>query len=226
MKRIIALVFCLFGCLFARAQNTITTENPYFYDEFKDGTVFFLSGERADARFNYHFVLEVMQFLDRQNNNQILNLSHKSDFTHIQIGNDIFVPLKKQGFAFVTQDGPVTLLEKKRLVGMEKKRGAYGTPGTSASIDVVGQLATGVVGSQSVSLLAPEYDYLVLEKYYLMKNRKVYAATKRNYLRLYPQIRSQLEQYLSVYKVNFNNGEQLRSLSRYCNDLLMEINKF
>jgi len=255
MKRIIILLYCLAVCLIGQTQTTITAETPYFYDEFQIGTVFFLNGEQSRAKLNYNFVLQEMQFINHQTD-QILNLVRDHTLTHIKIGKDIFVPVGRQGYAFVIQDGPITLLEKRQLVQEERKTGAYGMPAATASIDNLTHfnfsnasditLSSGTMGavrtvatdgsravtwsgtgdeinntgaSQPRYISQPIY-YKVLTEYYLMKDRRTYAATRRNYIRLYSQIRPQLEEFLKENNVDFKNDQHLRGLLMFSNSLL------
>jgi hypothetical protein len=224
MKRSILAALCLAVQVTVWTQNSQpSVQRPYFYDEFKSGIAFFSSGEVSVAEFNYNFVLQEMQFLDRRNNNQILNLVRQSSLTHIEIGKDIFVPAGKTGYAVVIQDGPVTLMKKRHLIRYAKKTGAYGTSATTASIDLVDYLSTGVdlVTSQSTQFFNPEYSYLEKNEYFLMKNKKTYTATRKNFLRLFSEIKPQLEKFISENNIDFRNEQHLRGLTKYANSLLL-----
>ena len=134
MKHYFILMICALsaGCLIAQTDgNRIVTSNPYFFDEFKEGSVFFTEGNPVRVKLNYNFVLQEIEFLDHQNNDQVLTLVRKPNMTHIEvrIGTEktVFVPLQKAGWAAVVQDGPITLLEEKRYTPEVSRKGAYGT---------------------------------------------------------------------------------------------------
>jgi len=220
MKRTTVLSIFLCICAFAKTQNTIEVK-PYFYDEFKLGTVFFSEGTPVRARLNYNFVTQEMQFLNHQNNDEILNLVRTPKMTHIEIGSDIFVPVESRGFAHVIVDGPITLLQKKRVFVEADRKGLYGTPTSTAAVETPDNFfERGLTGQRFTNFVFDTKTRTEL-KLYFMKNNRVYTASRRNFLRLYSEIRPQLEKYLSEHDVDFRNDEHLRGLTRFANNLLI-----
>ena len=207
----------LFGYLLGQTQEVKSVEKPYFFDEFKLGTVFFSNGEQAKAMLNYNFVSQQMQFLNHENNNEVLNLVRQPNLTHIEIGNDIFVPAGNKGFAWVVQDGPISLLYSKKVVVQNVKSGGYGDLSPTAAGDNINS----IFGVGIVYQFPPNTRTRTEERFYLMKNKKVYAATRRNYLALYSEIKPQLEQFLKEHRVDFKNEQHLRGLSKFANGLLL-----
>jgi hypothetical protein len=252
MKRISILVLCLASWFITYSQSPQTAATlPYFYEEFREGQVFFTEGNPVRAILNYSFILQEMQFLNHQSNNQVLTMVRKPNMTHIEIGKDIFVPVDDMGWAVVIQDGPVTLLEKRQFIP-DHKTGAYGvaltTSGaqhvssealatmttsatTSTSITPSGMSVTtvsgvsvdagGIGGGRNPHREFDAHGYKVDAKFYLMKDRRIHAATRRNFLRVYASVRPQLETFIRENRVNFNNEEHLRGLTRYANSLLL-----
>jgi hypothetical protein len=224
MKRTIILTLCVVigGWLFAKTQEVSSVERPYFYGEFKFGTVFFSDGRASRAMLNYNFVSQKMQFLDHQNNDRVLDLVHSPDITHIEIGSDIFVPVENFWFGFVIQDGPISLLKRKRVIVEASKSGGYGTPNSTAAADNIGSLqVSGAAVGQIQYNFAPATKTRVEQRFYLMKDRKTYVASRRNFLRLYPEVRPQLERFFKENRIDFKNEQHLRGLSMYANSLLM-----
>jgi len=222
MKRLTTLMFCMVLCW--GSQTLFSAESPFFNDEFKVGFVHFLDGETGSATLNYNLVTQEMQFLDHQNNNAILTLVRDPNISHIIIGNDIFVPVGRQGFAVVIQNGPVSLLRKTHLVREERQKGAFGTPTTTAAVDVVTQFDFNSMAGLSTAptqLAARPIDFLAINEYFLMKNRVPHAATRRNFLRLYREVRPQLETFMRENNIDFQNEQNLRGLTMFANSLLM-----
>jgi len=225
MKRTIILVFSLtIGWLSAKTQETVSVEKPYFFDEFKRGTVFFSNNEAATAMLNYNFVSQQVQFLDHQNDNQILDLVRQPNLTHIKIENTTFVPVDRVGFAAVIQDGPVTLLHRKRVFVERDKTGGYGIPNSAAAVDNLESLGTETTDRGGLRLFN-EFPIAtktrVENHFYLMKNNRVHGATRRNYIRLYSEVRPQLERFINEHSVDFRNEQHLRGLSKFANGLLL-----
>jgi len=223
MKRITNLILCLAFCWVGQAQTLFSEENTFFNNEFKLGFVYFLDGEVGSAKLNYNFVLQNMQFVDEENN-QILNLPHDRNISHIIIGNNIFVPVGRQGFAVVIQSGPITLLRKKHLVREERQKGAFGTPTTTAAVDVVTQFDFSSMAGLSTAptnINHRQFNYLAINEYFLMKNRTTHVATRRNFLRLYRDVRPELERFMNTNNIDFQNEQHLRGLTMFANSLLM-----
>jgi hypothetical protein len=225
MKKITIFGLCLFAAsLFAQVATVASSaiEKQYFYDEFKIGTVHFSQGDPARARLNYNFVDQNMEFVNHQDNDAILVLVRQPNMTHIEIGNDIFVPVENRGFAQVIMDGPVTLLRKKRIHVEGDKTGGYGQPNTTASVANVSTLP-GQSGVQAFInyQFPPSVKTRTELSFYLMKNNRVFSATRKNYLRLYSEIKPQLEEYLKQHKVDFKDEDHLRNFSKFANSLMM-----
>ncbi|MCL2417294.1 MAG: hypothetical protein FWD02_05095 [Bacteroidales bacterium] len=221
MKRLLTLILCLIVGWVGQTQPPFSQENTFFNDEFKIGFVYFLDGEVGSSMLNYNFVLQKMQFVE---NGQVLNLPHDRNISHIIIGNDIFVPVGRQGFAVVIQNGPVTLLRKKHLVREERQKGAFGTPTATAAVDVVTQFDfNSVVGlsTSPTNIEHRQFNYLAITGYYLMKDRNAHQATRRNFLRLYRPVRSQLETFMQENNIDFGNEQHLRGLTLFANSLLI-----
>jgi hypothetical protein len=244
MKRITILLICLFGWLMAYSQSGTS---PYFYEEFRKGKVFFTEGNPVEAIFNYSFVLEEMQFLDPEDNDQILTLVRRPNMTHIEIGRDIFVPVDRQGWALVLQDGPVTLLQKKHIIPLDKK-GPYGVPLNTSGAQIVSNLGSvmdasyilGNVGGgqarregssvfdrSAVGLSQLQLENVKTEiRHWLMRDQRVFPATRQSFLRVYSEVRPQLERFFEDNRVDFGNEQHLRSLTRYANSLLATKQKY
>jgi hypothetical protein len=218
MKHVLTLILTL-STLFAVAQTNTDffSERVYFYDEFQLGTAYFSEGNPVRVRLNYNFVTQEMQFLNHQDNDAILILISDPKMTHIKIGNDIFVPVEKQGFAQVIVDGPIALLRKKRVFVEGLTRG-YGATNTTVAMTSL----------NSISYKDGTYEFPAVTKtrtvlsFYLMKNNRIYAATRKNFLRLYSEIKPQLKKFLSENKIDFKNEAHLRGLTKFCNNLLNE----
>ena len=222
---VLALCLMTSGCLFAQDQESNTSnEKIYFYDEFQPGTVHFADGSISRAKLNYNFLLQDMQFLNAAN--EVLSLVRQPDLMYAKIGDDIFAPVDK-GYAAVVLDGPVALLQKKHIVTKRRATGAYGIENNTD------------VGMEDVSLvsfvalptsheftearqrrIADNLIHRIEVTFYLMKDKKIYPATRRNFLRLYSEIRPELKRFLSEHPVDFRNGEHLRGLTRFGNSLL------
>jgi len=235
MKRPITLIAFLLGLMFVQAQE-ITHVKPYFYDEFRPGTVFFTEGAPVRALMNYSFVSQKMLFVNPDNHNEILNLVRQPNMTHIEIGYDVFVPIQPHGFAHVISYGPITLLKRKRIFLEADRRGAYGIPTNTATVNVLSSFSS-IVGSSgdlpdglgsrtqviAHNTLEVTTRTRTEQRFYLMRDRVAIPVTRRNFLSLHREIRPQLETFISENSINFRNEQHVRSLTIFANSLLMAI---
>jgi hypothetical protein len=211
----------------AKTQIFVPDQSFYFFDKFKSGTVFFENDQIAQAKFNYNLFSQRMEFFDPENEDRLLNLIVSPNLTHIEIEKTIFVPVEPTGFAVVVQDGPVTLLRKKRLFEeLDKTRGGYEVPNSTAAVTNSASIYVGIqtvhgIGSHRLLPVSIATKTREEQRFYFMKNRVTYTASRRNFLRLYTEIRPQLEKFLKENKVDFKNEEHLRGITRYANSLLI-----
>ncbi|MCL2414634.1 MAG: hypothetical protein FWC94_05205 [Bacteroidales bacterium] len=242
MKRTIILLFCLTGWLVGQAQGARAT-NPFLYDEFQRGQVFFIEGDPVDVKINFNILDRDMQFINPKNNDQILFLVRDPNITHIEIGYDIFVLIDREGWALVVQYGPLSLLRTMRPV-RERSRGPYGTPlatsrtqelshlnmsnlsfvlslGSGLGSSSAGATVSAAAYSQPLSALPEREGFRIETAYWLTRDFQTYRpATRRNFLRLCPNISPQIEELLSQHRADFNNIEDLQALVRFSNFLL------
>ena len=241
MTRKIILLFCLVGWLAIQTQEARAT-NPFLYDEFQRGRVFFIEGEPVGAKINYNILERDMQFIDPENNDRILFLVRDPNITHIEIGDDVFVLIHREGWALVLQQGPLSLLRTMRPV-RERPRGPYGVPLTTSSVRELSHLnmsnlshvlsagsgfgsrggatVSGAAYSQPLRALPVREDFQIETTYWLTRDFQAYRpATRRNILRLCPEISPQIEDFLSEHRVDFKNAEELWALVRFSNFLL------
>jgi len=222
MKRMIVTTITLLCWLLGQAQSEVSQERSFFYDEFREGTVFFSEGNPVRANLNYNFVSQQMQFLD---NDVILDLVRQSKITHIEIGDDIFVPLGNRGFAHVIRHGPIMLLRRTHIdIVARRGQGAYGIPTNTAAVSIPPYLRTAPIGgvlASTFNYLPQQTEYRVRIHFYLMKDSNTYSATRRNFLRLYREVRPQLETFMRENNIDFQNEQHLRGLTMFANSLLM-----
>ncbi|MCL2412696.1 MAG: hypothetical protein FWC98_00980 [Bacteroidales bacterium] len=225
MKRIFTLAFCLTS-MFVQAQQTDTRDKRvFFYDTFQRGTAFFLDGTFSVAMLNYNFVSGEIQFINHLDGS-ILNLVRDPGLSHIEIQNEIFVPVDR-GFAVMILDGPVALLQKDRITLRRRTTGALGIETNTAtgqedvSLVSIVSLPTAREFETSTERNPHLINHRIETTFFLMKDQKVYSATRRNFLRLYREVRPQLETFIRENNVDFRNEQHLRGLTMFANSLLM-----
>ena len=156
-----------------------------------------------------------MEFLDIQNNDEVKSLVRSRNITRIKIEDEVYVPISNRGYAKVIQDGPVSLLHSRRVIIQSDKTDGYGRSNPTAAADNLGSVR-GISGT-----FEPNVRPRIEESFFLMKDRKIRRASRKNYLRFYPEIKPQIRQFLSEHPVDFRNKEHLRGLSKFSNGLIL-----
>jgi len=163
-----------------------------------------------------------MHFLNPEDEEDVLNLQRTPRVTHVEVEREIFVPVGKKGFAQVIQIGQVTLLRKKHFLRESKKIGAYGIHSKTAAIDMLASFNAGDAATHTApaTRLEVPVTYDIKTEFFLMKDGNIQVATRRNFLRVFREIRPQIELFLAEHQVNFNDVQHLRGLTRFGNNLL------
>ncbi|MCL2417324.1 MAG: hypothetical protein FWD02_05260 [Bacteroidales bacterium] len=241
MKRTIILLFCLTGWLAGQTQEA-RAMNPFLYDEFQQGQVFFTEGDPVDVKINFNILDRDMQFINPKDNDQVLFLVRDPNITHIEIGYDIFVLVDRE-WALVVQYGPLSLLRTMRPAP-ERPRGPYGVVLTTSGAQELSHLnmsslsfalsagsgfgsssggatVSAAAYSQPLRALPVREGFRIETAYWLTRDFQTYRpATRRNFLRLCPKISPQVGEFLSQHRVNFSDMEELSALVRFSNFLL------
>ncbi|MDX9853109.1 MAG: hypothetical protein RBS81_04925 [Tenuifilaceae bacterium] len=240
MKRIctIILIAISFSPLFSQTFNSKESlssgiehidsgESFYLMQGFSEGMIYFNDKTKSQGTLNYSLLHEKVHFID--STGRILALSDLSNVKYISIGERLLINSPKYGVLEVSFSGEYTLLIKRRLVllnGGKTNRGAYGTPGSTASISEVDKLQAGNV--LSADLLAYYKDYTnnnpdeltYEESYYIQyKNRiKVISNVKS----IYKSISKEKQQRVDAF---FLDKPSCKVLSVGClQDLFQKLN--
>jgi len=72
----------------ASVNESVSMTDLYQYPQFVSGKIFFRSGDSAVAKFNYHRLLDEMQFIDLKGDT--LNIANAAMIRLIRINNDVY----------------------------------------------------------------------------------------------------------------------------------------
>lgn len=252
MKRILfsALACCgLLASLHGQASITLrdgslkklTQEEQdsivFVHPTFTDGTVLFRNGQRSQAEMNYNCYSQQLLFKQKnaKGETEILSVSNMPDIMMVSIADMTFLPVGNT-LAEILIDDRVSLLSSRKVSSTEKKTGAYGTGGNTASISNLTSFDAGSAVSQGAtadggttgyatsgagagldrSSFGPNSTLTVSTRLFLMKDMKVIPLTKKNLLKSFPKSTAFIEQYFANNKVDLSNPEQMTTLIGLC----------
>jgi hypothetical protein len=227
--RLFLFITLLGYCLVVPAQTTITVkagtrvidyfpfQERYRYPEFIQGKVQFRNGMFTAAKLNYNILLGEMQFIQKRDT---LAIGNVKDIDHVEIDLDTFY-FDNGYLEILAGNGRATMAVKQYVKFMDvKKSGAYGDKNSTGAIDTYSSVTLGQ-GNRNYKLIINEDIVLSRNtEYYIGDPQNGFLPYRKNYItRLFPQQRSEIENYLKRNPVDFKEEDDLLRLTGFLIDL-------
>lgn len=204
MKRFLVLMLlCL--PLFGMAQNSnmqakfeasLPDSVKYVLPAFKNGRVVYKNGEFSPGVFNISTLDQSLRFMQ---DGQELSVADIDEVDRVSIGGMLFLRQQNGFFGIVDQAGDVCLCVERRIVFDDTKSGAYGRRSSTTNIKEMQSLHS----EQGVDFdLSGEVRYTVRERALLYRDGKVYSPGKRQFMRLFPDKKDQIEAWTREHKID------------------------
>ena len=220
MKRILTILLLLLGI---SCQAQIHTTNwPYLYNEFMDGTIIMESGKKSYFKMNIHLSKGRLHYIE----GGIVKEANSAGIASIIIGEDEFSILNnnvmkvmaKTGNGYVA--GHITL----DLRSIAEPAGAYGTSTTSAakqkfsSIDIADNIGMRYVelrqGKEGGESLDTECSY------YIVCNGKIYPAKKKEIENsLDKEQKDKFKAFIKQNRIKWRDPDKLVLLIDFINEI-------
>ena len=197
----------------AKGNKENLTRNMYQYPEFVNGRAFNGDGGIAEARFNYNYVTNQIEFINSKGDT--LALVNGADFNRIALQRDTFYYQDKQFIQQVSHYHDYNLFVKRSLLKTNtEKKGAYDTYSGTSSITTLNDVD---VGDRMVRLASDEnLIYTFKDNYYLSgKFNQFYPATRKGIYDLFSKNEKKLKEFLGKNNIDFNKKEDLEHLLEY-----------
>jgi hypothetical protein len=234
MKTLSFIVLCFYISLNASAQihnpvfrikdggdiRTVSTPRERFlYDGFQMGKVYFKNGKISVARLNYSFFHGEIQFIGPQKDTLLLT---ENDFiSNIIINGDHFYFEKNQGHAQnIGEYGKIILGRKQQLLFFDKeKNSGYNEYTSSSPVSSYTHFTNSNGETQALKsdskLLFRKHSYY----YFIDRNRKFNIANRVNLVKIYPDHKRAINNYLKDAGINFLDENDLVKVLLYCQSL-------
>jgi hypothetical protein len=222
LQKIALSVLIITGMFLITAQSlsgqvdTLRNPEQYLYTEFTIARVATKVGKDLNMLANYNIVTEMIVFLQK---GQIYDLTDYHNVDTIYFKNHTFIPGEKV-FYEVSVSGPVSLLIRHRgTIQDPPKPAAYGGTSEVSSSSYVSyvQMSGGNIYrlKNETSLIIKEED-----EYLIGKGEEITPFNKeKQFIPVFPEIRSQLKSYIRDNKIRFDREADLVKLVNYCNSL-------
>ncbi len=217
----ISLLLILFSFDLSGQDNKGNPLPHFLFPSFKGGRVIMKDGKNFSTLLNYNMVDEKM--ITELNGVYRYSKDPKLIDT-IYLENRVFVPVGNAFYEILT-GGPVTfLLENKSLCTPAAED--IGIGGKSRSLGPVKQsrfeITKVVYQYQEVAYidLPPDVEIVPASVFWVKKNNKlVKFSSKKQFLKIFPESRSALQEYIDKNSIDIRSREDVIKLGNYCNNI-------
>lgn len=225
MIRAFLLLTALFTVLNISAQNgTIkvyngrVVEGDFFkekimvFKDFQDGRIRLNSGVIYTGKLNINTMTQSLRVITETGDTVILNDEKLVEV--VSCGSNFFRKFNIGYIQYVNTNGEVSLgLHRDMRLGQEKIEGAYGGSNEVSSIQKISNFDVDSRVEKIVGHADIRYTYK--ETIFLVKEERYYPANKRNFEKMFPDKKAQLNSYVEENKLNYGRKEDLVTLFNY-----------
>jgi hypothetical protein len=200
-----------------RVIDYFSFNEEYRYPEFIKGKVVFKNGSNTLAKLNYNILHGDMQFIQL---NDTLAIANVKDISFVQIMQDTFY--YDNGYLEVLAGKNPAIMSVKNYVKFSDriKVGAYGSRSATSAIQTYSSINN--PGDVDIYKLIPQEDLVFtrITNYYIGNSKDGFRLYRRNnVLKLIPQHKSEIEEYLKKKAVNFKIREDLLRLTKFIQEI-------
>lgn len=182
----------------------------YRYPEFTDGKVFYKNGAFSVAKLNYNFLTGEMDYLQV---GDTLSIANVTDIKLITVKKDTFY--FDNGFLELIKGGSIRVALKQYLKLLDKvNKDSYGSSGSGSATDSYSDFQT--TGKNFKLQVNEDRIFKKTLQYYISVSQDRFVSfTRKNVMKLFPEKKDTLRDYLKSAEVNFNSKEDILRLANY-----------
>jgi len=199
-------IFLTFVCsLFVVAQ---TEKTMFLFEDFQSGVVYYKDGRRFNAEVNYNLITRDFMFLDKQNNNQMLEFAEPEMISLVKVGERNFL-YDNRIVSEVVQEDPFISVQYRGIIKTKGKNAGYGGRSETAAIDThSGIYRDGqfhkfdMENSHELSRIAKTYQIVY-------KKKRQSFNSEKSFLKLFSYQSDSLKRYIKQNKIDFNSIDDM-----------------
>ncbi len=203
--------------VFLDIDDTRPYTELYLFPAYMTGTIQFEDGTVFKGQLNILLASSTLCFLDEEGYPDIF--PDISQVTAVSIGRNYFIPLLDHYIQILDTDGNVMFgVEQFLELEAEKRYGAFGREEKSPNVPIEKRNLRSEgfnVSTGGRSLAVESTPYTVHQNAYLIRNKKAYALTKRNFIRFFAGKKALIEQYEKDHYINYSNPDQALLLFKF-----------
>lgn len=197
------------------------------------GTVYMKDGSIAKSDLNYNYYEPQVLFRNDKPTSPedtLRRLDNLGEVSLIEIGDRSFVPVLGTSLGEIIWDNrTISLVVTKKVNIEEKKAGAYGTGGSTSSIQSVSSFtgSSGVNRSGNytgqTSFTSVNYDFAsnaelsIDTRLFLLQGTKTLPVSKKNLTKAFPKAANFIKQYIDEQKTDLENPQEVINLINLAN---------
>lgn len=199
--------------------------SQYLFSSFSKAIIKMKNGEIQSSLMNYNMATEEMVFQQKGQNMAIAN-PENVDTIFMQGRKFIF---NGKSFYELAATGPIVLLVQHTVKLTSKKvqseTANYGSAVESAATNTYtssSQLYSSLVTNGSIYGLKLQDNVLIVDAtvfHVLWKNNDVVVSNKKQFLKIFPEKSTEIDQYIKSNKLYIGKQDDLIKLVNYCNEL-------
>jgi len=191
-------------------KNSIPLQERYRYPDFSDAKVFYKTGDYTDTKLNYNFLNREMEY---RHSGDTLAIANVEDIRCIVIAKDTF--FFNQGYLELLRSNHIKVALKQYLkVNEVQKKDSYGNSGSLGATDAYSSYQSGGITYKLVVNRDMVFEK-ILEYYLSVSNDKFVPFTRKQIIKLFPQKKETIQDYLKLNKTKFDSKEDLMKLTDY-----------
>lgn len=214
-KFLFASLFTMFFVMsYAQTPRTVTKAEldsiKMALPSFRTGFVYFQDGTRETGALNIDCIRQMLQFIDTEGN--VRDLANNASVRNVIFGKTMYVLNGGRYVEVVTSNDEVLLAVSHTVTLLNSQRkGAMGM--TSETTNIQNAHGTYSDGGRYVDFgeLSDDFRVIVKDWPYIYKGGKLNLASKRQFIKAFPDKKVFIEDYLSKTKVDFEDLEQVKT---------------
>jgi hypothetical protein len=196
-----------------KVLDYFTFNERYRYPEFIQGKVVFKNGNFTITKLNYSILYGEMHFIQAKDT---LAVGNAKNIRYVQIMQDTFY--WDNGYLEVLAGHDPANMCVKHFIKLSDvlKEGAYGTRTSTGSVQTYGSVYDAGGRANYELILQEDMVFTRIKDYYIGNTRDGFLAYKQNnVLKLLPQYKSAIEEFLKTNDISFKSREDLIKLTDF-----------
>jgi hypothetical protein len=205
-----------------KAGETVTEtswrDSIYRFQDFQDGKIIFYNGISPVYKINYNLYFTEMDMIDDKGDT--ITVKDSKDLKLVSIKGHVFFHEYRKGYYEILVQLPIALAVKDKLANVRKEIVTNNGYGTSTE-------NTSSVTSYRNNFRNPYSNRDQLFKrsksyYFIDPDNRVHGASKSSLLKLFPNHKLKIEEYIEINNPDFRAEQDLISITRFCGQFQIE----